>query len=84
MIFKPYYYFETGCAACSTAAAAWASAPSLMPTRRMSLLTLRLPNPKGVRITHVIDTHVHADHRSGGPARPEGWCGLPACTSRPT
>jgi hydroxyacylglutathione hydrolase len=23
---------------------------------------------KGMRITHVIDTHVHADHRSGGPA----------------
>ena len=22
---------------------------------------------KGMRITHVIDTHVHADHRSGGP-----------------
>jgi hydroxyacylglutathione hydrolase len=21
-----------------------------------------------MRITHVIDTHVHADHRSGGPA----------------
>jgi glyoxylase-like metal-dependent hydrolase (beta-lactamase superfamily II) len=23
---------------------------------------------KGMRITHVLDTHVHADHRSGGPA----------------
>ena len=23
---------------------------------------------KHMRITHVIDTHVHADHRSGGPA----------------
>ncbi|MHB1846904.1 MAG: MBL fold metallo-hydrolase, partial [Deltaproteobacteria bacterium] len=23
---------------------------------------------KGMQITHVIDTHVHADHRSGGPA----------------
>ena len=22
---------------------------------------------KNMRITHVIDTHVHADHRSGGP-----------------
>ena len=24
---------------------------------------------KNMRITHVIDTHVHADHRSGGPDR---------------
>src|SRR5262249_34510273 len=26
---------------------------------------------KGMRITHVIDTHVHADHRSGGRALAE-------------
>jgi len=26
---------------------------------------------KGLRITHVIDTHVHADHRSGGRALAE-------------
>ncbi len=23
---------------------------------------------KGMRITHVVDTHIHADHLSGGPS----------------
>jgi glyoxylase-like metal-dependent hydrolase (beta-lactamase superfamily II) len=26
---------------------------------------------KGMTITHVVDTHVHADHRSGGRALAE-------------
>ncbi len=35
----------------------------------------------GMRITHVIDTHVHADHISGGAiACRRGWCEL--CRTR--
>lgn len=33
---------------------------------------------RGVRITHVIDTHVHADHYSGGPAL-AALTGAPYC-----
>jgi glyoxylase-like metal-dependent hydrolase (beta-lactamase superfamily II) len=33
---------------------------------------------KGMQVTHVIDTHVHADHRSGGPALARAT-GAPYC-----
>jgi hydroxyacylglutathione hydrolase len=36
---------------------------------------------KGMRITHVVDTHVHADHRSGGPSLAER-VGAPYCLHR--
>ena len=29
---------------------------------------LELAKAQGMRVTHVIDTHVHADHISGGPS----------------
>jgi glyoxylase-like metal-dependent hydrolase (beta-lactamase superfamily II) len=67
MIFKPYYRFETGCAGylfgCGTLG-------------RCAVVDIREEDvddaaafaaAKGMAITHVIDTHVHADHRSGGP-----------------
>ena len=67
MILRPYYYFDLGCAAylfgCGTLG-------------RCAVVDARLDDveayttfaaTKGMRITHVIDTHVHADHRSGGP-----------------
>ena len=67
MIFRPYYYFDLGCAAyllgCGTLG-------------RCAVVDARADDvdgypvfaaSKGMRITHVIDTHVHADHRSGGP-----------------
>jgi len=67
MIFKPYYYFETGCAAylfgCGTlqqCAVVDAHEPDVDAY-------LAFASSKGMRITYVIDTHVHADHRSGGP-----------------
>jgi hydroxyacylglutathione hydrolase len=66
MILRPYYYYDLGCAAylfgCGTLG-------------RCAVVDARLDDvdayatfatSKGMRITHVIDTHVHADHRSGG------------------
>jgi hydroxyacylglutathione hydrolase len=66
MIFRPYYYFDLGCAAylfgCGTLG-------------RCAVVDARADDvegyasfaeSKGMRITHVIDTPVHADHRSGG------------------
>lgn len=66
MILRPYYYDDRGCAAylfgCGTLGRcavvdARADAVEAYETFAAS---------KGMRITHVIDTHVHADHRSGG------------------
>ena len=67
MILRPYYYFDLGCAAylfgCGTLG-------------RCAVVDARVDDveayagfaaSKQMRITHVVDTHVHADHRSGGP-----------------
>lgn len=39
---------------------------------------LRLVAEKGLRLTHVIDTHTHADHISGAAAR-EGHGSVRVC-----
>ncbi|HEU4686799.1 MAG TPA: MBL fold metallo-hydrolase [Vicinamibacterales bacterium] len=67
MIFRPFYYFDRGCAAyvfgCGTLG-------------RCAVVDARADDVDGyvafaaarnMWITHVVDTHVHADHRSGGP-----------------
>jgi hydroxyacylglutathione hydrolase len=67
MILRPFYYFDLGCAAylfgCGTLG-------------RCAVVDARIDDvdayvafaaSKGMRITHAIDTHVHADHRSGSP-----------------
>lgn len=68
MIFRPYYYFETGCAAylfgCGTVGKC--AVVDAHESDRDAYAAFAAS--KGMRITHVIDTHVHADHRSGGPA----------------
>lgn len=68
MIFKPYYYFETGCAAyvfgCGTVGKC-----AVVDAHEHDIgAYIDFAASKGMRIAHVIDTHVHADHRSGGPA----------------
>jgi glyoxylase-like metal-dependent hydrolase (beta-lactamase superfamily II) len=67
MIFRPFYYFDLGCAAylfgcgslgrCAVVDARADDVESYLSFAAM----------KNMRITHVVDTHVHADHRSGGP-----------------
>ena len=66
MIFRPYYYFDRGCAAylfgCGTLGKG-----TVVDARADDLdAYIAFADAKGLRITHVIDTHVHADHRSGG------------------
>jgi hydroxyacylglutathione hydrolase len=66
MIFRPYYHFETGCAGyvfgCGTLGTC-----AVVDIREEDLESATaFAASKNMRITHVIDTHVHADHRSGG------------------
>ena len=68
MIFRPFYYDDMGCAAyllgCGTQGQC-----AVVDARTDDVEAyVRFAHDKGMRITHVIDTHVHADHRSGGPA----------------
>jgi hydroxyacylglutathione hydrolase len=68
MIFRPYYRFETGCASylfgCGTLGLC-----AVVDAREEDIPAyVAFVRDRGMRITHAIDTHVHADHRSGGPA----------------
>jgi len=68
MIFKPYYYFETGCAAYLFGCGSLGKC-AVVDAHEEDVDTYQaFAASKGMRITHVIDTHVHADHRSGGAA----------------
>jgi hydroxyacylglutathione hydrolase len=68
MIFKPYYYFETGCAAYLFGCGSLGKCAVVDAHERDLDAYAELAASKGMRITHVIDTHVHADHLSGGRA----------------
>ncbi len=66
MIFRPFYYYDMGCAAylfgCPTLGSC-----AVVDARAEDIDTyVEFARVKGMRITHVIDTHLHADHRSGG------------------
>jgi hydroxyacylglutathione hydrolase len=66
MIFRPYYYFDLGCAAylfgCGTLGKG-----TVVDARADDIdAYIAFAAEKNLRLTHVIDTHVHADHRSGG------------------
>lgn len=68
MIFKPFYYFDTGCAAYVFGCGGVGVGAVVDPQERDVDSYVAFAQSKGLRITHVIDTHVHADHRSGGRA----------------
>lgn len=68
MIFKPYYAFDTGCAAYLFGCGGLGRCAVVDAHERDVDAYVAFATSKGMRITHVIDTHVHADHRSGGPA----------------
>jgi hydroxyacylglutathione hydrolase len=66
MILRPYYYDDHGCAAylfgCGTLGRC-----AIVDARIEDVNTYaEFAISKNMHITHVIDTHVHADHRSGG------------------
>jgi glyoxylase-like metal-dependent hydrolase (beta-lactamase superfamily II) len=71
MIFKPYYYDSTGCAAYLFGCGSLGKCAVVDPQQQDVEAYRRFAEAKGMRITHVFDTHVHADHRSGGLALAE-------------
>lgn len=68
MIFKPYYYFETGCAAYLLGCGGLGKCAVVDAHTSDIDAYISFAQSKGMQITHVIDTHVHADHESGGLA----------------
>ena len=71
MIFKPFYYFDTGCAAYVFGCGTVGKGAVVDPQERDLDAYVAFAEAKRLKITHVIDTHVHADHRSGGRALAE-------------
>lgn len=67
MIFKPYYYFESGCAAYLLGCGGLGKCAVVDAHEGDLDAYAAFAASKGMSITHVIDTHVHADHRSAGP-----------------
>jgi glyoxylase-like metal-dependent hydrolase (beta-lactamase superfamily II) len=68
VIFRPFYYFDTGCASYVFGCAGKGYAAVVDPLDYDVDSYVQFATAKGMRITHVIDTHVHADHVSGGRA----------------
>jgi len=66
VIFRPYYYFETGCAAYLFGCGGLGKCAVVDAHEEDIDAYFDFAASKGMQITHVIDTHVHADHRSGG------------------
>jgi hydroxyacylglutathione hydrolase len=68
MIFKPYYYFDTGCAAYLFGCGGLGKCAVVDAHEEDVDAYQAFSASKGMTITHVIDTHIHADHKSAGPA----------------
>lgn len=66
MIFKPFHYDATGCAAYLFGCGGVGVCAVVDPQEQDTDSYVRFAEAKKMRITHVFDTHVHADHRSGG------------------
>lgn len=71
MIFRPFYRFETGCAAYLFGCGGLGKCSVVDAHESDVDAYVEFAAAKAMRITHVIDTHVHADHRSGGRALAE-------------
>jgi glyoxylase-like metal-dependent hydrolase (beta-lactamase superfamily II) len=66
MIFQPFYYPTTGCATYVFGCGAHGQCAVVDPQEHDVDAYVTFAEAKGMRIVQVIDTHVHADHRSGG------------------
>ena len=71
MIFRPFYYYDLGCAAYLFGCTTVGQCAVVDPRAEDVETYLSFAEVKRVRIAQVIDTHVHADHRSGGVALAE-------------
>lgn len=65
MIFRPFYRFETGCAAYVFGCGGQGLACVVDPHDADVDAYVAFAASKAMAITHVFDTHVHADHPSG-------------------
>lgn len=68
MFFKPYFYDNTGCASYLFGCGTFGKCTVVDPQEKDVPNYQAYAKSKGMAITHVIDTHIHADHRSGGRA----------------
>jgi len=68
MIFRPFHHFETGCAAYLLGCGTLGKCAVVDAHEKDVEVYATFAASKGMRITHVFDTHVHADHLSGGPS----------------
>jgi glyoxylase-like metal-dependent hydrolase (beta-lactamase superfamily II) len=66
MIFRPFYYHDIGCAAYLLGCGTMGQCAVVDPRADDVEGYIAFAGAKKMTITHVIDTHVHADHRSGG------------------
>jgi hydroxyacylglutathione hydrolase len=71
MFLKPFYRYETGCAAYVLGCGGCGKCAVVDPREEDLDAYVGFAESKGMRITHVFDTHVHADHRSGARALAE-------------
>jgi hydroxyacylglutathione hydrolase len=68
MIFRPFYYYDLGCAAYLLGCGALHKCAVVDARADDVDAYVAFARAQDMRIAQVIDTHVHADHRSGGVA----------------
>ena len=68
MIFRPFYYYDLGCASYLLGCGTLGTCAVVDPRADDIESYGAFARARNMRITQVIDTHVHADHRSGGIA----------------
>ena len=66
MIFRPFHYYDLGCAAYLLGCGTIGTCAVVDPRTDDVDNYVAFARAKKMQITQVIDTHVHADHRSGG------------------
>ena len=66
MIFRPFYYYDLGCASYLLGCGTRGTCAVVDPRADDVDAYVAFAGAKKMHITQVIDTHVHADHRSGG------------------
>ena len=68
VIFRPFYYYDLGCASYLLGCGSVGRCAVVDPRADDVETYVVFARDKKMQISQVIDTHVHADHRSGGVA----------------